>query len=61
MIDQIVANVCTYMAMKAGCQETLKQASDKINLSKEVDDSEREVVKYTTKEVYNDVHLGYCL
>jgi hypothetical protein len=53
MFDAIVANICTVAAIKTGCGETLKAAGIKTSLSKEIDDSEQEVIKYTTKEVYN--------
>lgn len=53
MFDQLVSTICTYAAIKAGCQETFKAVGAQTQLSKNIDESEQEIVRVSTKEVYS--------
>lgn len=53
MFDQFISTICTYAAIKAGCQESFKAIGAQTNIAREMDESEREIVKVTTKEAYN--------
>lgn len=53
MFDQIVANVCTIMALQSGCQETFKAAGAQTKVSKDIDDTESYYTKHLTQDVYD--------
>lgn len=52
IFDQLVSTICMYSAIKAGCPEAFKAAGAQTQISKNIDESEQEIVRFSTKEVY---------
>lgn len=53
IFNDLMASMCVYANLKAGCNEALNATNSQYHISKEIDASETELTKIVTKETYD--------